>query len=125
VTVSQVAVKLVPFEQLPKFVNRRATVDLCGIITSVGVPGSIKRKADNTELPKREVTLVDRGCKSVTLTLWGTNASGVGAQLDGQEGHVLICTVCKVGEYNGGSPPAGCSWRHALLLFLLCGAHLR
>lgn len=99
---TQVSVKLVPFEQLPKFVNRRATVDLCGIITSVGPPGSIKRKADNTELPKRDVTLVDRGCRSVNVTLWGDNATGVGALLEGQEGHVLLCTVCKVGEYNGG-----------------------
>ncbi len=117
--------KLVAFEQLPKFVGRRATVDLCGIITAVGPPGSIKRKADNTELPKREVTLVDRGCRSVNVTLWGDNATGVGAQLEGQEGHVLLCTVCKVGEYNGeGACLQGlCSpWLSLLLCLPSCNS---
>jgi hypothetical protein len=39
-----VAVEITPLEQLPRWVNRKATVDLCGVMTAVGLLGSIKRK---------------------------------------------------------------------------------
>lgn len=35
-------------------------VDLIGIVTSTGPLGSVKRKSDSSEVPRRDVTLVDQ-----------------------------------------------------------------
>ncbi len=67
-------------------------------------PTTTALQSDNSELHKREVTLADQSAKSVVVTLWGANATDVGARLEGQEGHVLLVTACKVGDYGGGRP---------------------
>ena len=35
-------------------------IDMMGIVTSVGQLGSVKRKSDNSELSRRDVTLLDQ-----------------------------------------------------------------
>lgn len=35
-------------------------VDIMGIVTSTGQLGSVKRKSDSSEVPRRDVTLVDQ-----------------------------------------------------------------
>jgi hypothetical protein len=37
----------------------QAPFDIMGMITSVGTVGSVKRKADNSDVTRREVTLAD------------------------------------------------------------------
>lgn len=42
-----------------RYVSRKMPVDIMGVVTSCGSLGTIKRKADQTELPRRDVTLAD------------------------------------------------------------------
>ena len=37
-------------------------VDLLGVVTAAGPLGSIKRQRDNTEVPRRDITLADQRC---------------------------------------------------------------
>lgn len=85
-------------------------VDLVGVVTAVAPVGSVKRKADNSELSRRDVTLVDQSAKSVALTLWGALAEGVGAELEalsaaGGEAPILAVSACRVSSYNGEPQP--------------------
>lgn len=91
----------VPLAELQKYVNRKAAVDILGIVTSVGQLGTVKRKADSTELARRDITIVDQSMKSVTITLWGANATDIAQQLEGKTGQVLQCTCCRVTDFNG------------------------
>ena len=38
------------------------TVDVCGVVTAVGAAGTVKRKSDQAELQRRDMTLVDQRC---------------------------------------------------------------
>ncbi len=38
----------------------QAGIDMMGVVTSVGQLGSVKRKSDNSELSRRDVTLLDQ-----------------------------------------------------------------
>jgi replication factor A1 len=38
----------------------QAPIDVLGVITSVGTIGSIKRKADNSDVTRRDITLADK-----------------------------------------------------------------
>ncbi|KAG2486706.1 hypothetical protein HYH03_014635 [Edaphochlamys debaryana] len=98
------AVDLTPIDVLPRRVGSRAPVDVAGVILAVGPLASVKRKADNSELPRRDVTIGDSSLKSITLTLWGDMATTTSAQLEGQEGKaVLQVTHCRLSDYNGCS----------------------
>ncbi|KAF8058336.1 RPA1B [Scenedesmus sp. PABB004] len=92
---------LVPIDKLPRHVGRKATVDVLGVVTACGALGTIKRKADATEVPRRDVTLADATARSVVLTLWADNATR--AELDGCEGSLMQVTCVRVGDYNGCS----------------------
>lgn len=72
----------IAIDQLAAFVDKKAPVDLIGVVTSVGQVGSVKRKTDQTELSRRDITMVDRSCKTVTVTLWGDNAEKAGSELE-------------------------------------------
>ena len=62
----------------------QAGIDMMGVVTSVGQLGSVKRKSDNSELSRRDVTLLDqrwgsneeeketkeRGTKEMTMLFW-------------------------------------------------------
>ena len=43
-------VQITPIEQLLKHVQRKAPVDVCGVVVAVGALGTIKRKNDNSEV---------------------------------------------------------------------------
>lgn len=63
----------------------QAPVDVLGVITSVGQVGSVKRKVDNGEVVRRELTLADKSGLSVNMTVWGDAA----LRDDYQEGGIL------------------------------------
>ena len=46
--------------QLPRRIGQRAPVDVMGVVLALGSYGTVKRKADNSELPRREVTIGDQ-----------------------------------------------------------------
>ena len=97
--------EFVPIDQLAAFVDKKAPVDICGIVTSVGSLGSVKRKSDSSELSRRDITLVDRGLKTVNVTLWGSLAEGVGSEMEtvaaGMHRPVVAISSCRVSSYNG------------------------
>ncbi|GLC47136.1 hypothetical protein PLESTB_000601900 [Pleodorina starrii] len=98
------AVEITPIEVLPRRVGARAPVDVMGVVLALGSLGTVKRKADSSELPRRDVTLGDMSCKSVVVTLWGDNAHALAQQLDGQEGKVVLqVTHARVTDFNGCS----------------------
>lgn len=39
--------------------SHQALVDLLGVVTTVGPLGSVKRKSDQSELQRRDITLLD------------------------------------------------------------------
>lgn len=102
-----VRLNIVTIDQLPAFVDKKAPVDILGVCTSVGSLGSVKRKSDASELSRRDVTLVDTGLKTVTVTLWGSTAEGVGAELEaaaaGAHRPIVAISSCRVSSYNGVS----------------------
>lgn len=57
------AVEITPIEALPRRLGARAPVDVMGVVLALGQLGTVKRKADATELPRRDVTIGD--------TRWG------------------------------------------------------
>jgi len=101
----QTRLKFEKIDQLPVFVDKRAMIDVIGVVTSVGATGSIKRKADQQEVVRREVTLADDSLKTVSLTLWGEKAETEGEKLHTmlQAGQfpVLAVSQCRAGSYNG------------------------
>ena len=95
---------------LSRHVGKKAPIDVIGVVTAVAPLGAVKRKSDDAELARRDITLADASGRTVTLTLWGDAAGGVGAELeaaaaDGSRGvpPLLAATRCRVGDYNGVS----------------------
>jgi replication factor A1 len=95
----------VAIDQLPVFVDKKAPVDVIGVVTAVGAPGSVKRKSDSTEVQRRDVTIADPTLKTVVLTLWGERADSEGEILNNMlvEGKspILAASACRVSSYNG------------------------
>lgn len=57
----QAKIDVVPICQLAAFADKKATVDLLGVVVAAGTLGSVKRKSDSAELARRDLTLVDQG----------------------------------------------------------------
>ncbi|KAL3141009.1 hypothetical protein ABBQ32_005523 [Trebouxia sp. C0010 RCD-2024] len=103
----QAKLSIVPIDQLSLFIGKKAGIDLMGVVTDVGQLGSVKRKSDNSELSRRDITLLDTSQKTVTMTLWGETAQDKGALLEAQDCPVITVTACRVSDYNGVSVSAG------------------
>jgi len=104
----------VPVARLPAHVGRKAPVDVLALVLQVGPVGSVKRKADNAELARRDLVVGDSTGRSVVLTVWNALAGSAAleraaaqAQAGGAGGGgrpmVLQVTSVRVGDYNGCS----------------------
>lgn len=63
-------------------------MDLLGVVTNVGALGSVKRKSDQSELQRRDITLLDQRCAPRLLARmhmydWGSV----------HWGHRLLCVI--------------------------------
>jgi replication factor A1 len=74
-------------------------VSVLGVVSKVGVLGSVVLKATGQEKMRRGVTLVDESQTSVELTLWGDTAESVDEV--GAVNRVLLCRGVRVGDYGG------------------------
>lgn len=83
-------------------VTPNETVDVIGIVQTVGEVSTIKTKKDNRDLQKRNITLVDTTDRSIELTLWGDHAANF-ATPNGEEHPVLVVKSAKVSDYSGRS----------------------
>ena len=80
----------------------KSTVDVAGVVESVGGVTSITRR-DGSEARKRAVVLRDESGASIELTLWGSHADGVGERLDAAVNQAashpaLVCKGCERGR---------------------------
>lgn len=95
----------VAVDQLPVFVDKKASVDVIGVVTAVGAPGSVKRKSDSAEVQRRDITLADSTLKTVVLTLWGeradTEGNALNTLLNEGKSPILAASACRVSSYNG------------------------
>ncbi|KAJ1528713.1 hypothetical protein ONE63_007106 [Megalurothrips usitatus] len=74
-----------------------ASVDVIGVVKSVGEVVTFVAKTSNRELKKRDVTIVDRTNTAVNLTLWGQDAE----EFDGSCQPVVAVKGGKVNEFQG------------------------
>eukprot|EP00891_Asterochloris_glomerata_P007274 jgi/Astpho2/7274/Aster-01580 len=98
----QAKLQLVPIGQLGKFAGKKVPVDILGVVTEVGELASRKRKDNGQEVMKRELTLVDKSLKTVTVTVWAERAELSTAGIDAASRPVVLFTAGQVREYNGG-----------------------
>ena len=97
----QRAYELVKIADLPRKIGARGVVDICGVVTSVGELGAVRRKSDNSEVQRRDVTIVDDSMRSVVLTLWNTLATEQGALLAQEAANSPVIAVRGVKVRHG------------------------
>lgn len=103
----QAKMSFVAIDQLASHINSKRMADVVGVAISVGPLGSVKRKSDQAELTRREITLLDKSCKTVRLTLWGSYAEEQGAALEMEDAPVIAISACRVSDFDGVSIGSG------------------
>ncbi|CAN1795936.1 Replication protein A 70 kDa DNA-binding subunit B, partial [Linum perenne] len=95
----------VPIDNLGPYVNSKDLVDVIGVVQSVSPTLSIRRKSDNEQIPKRDVTIVDESKKTVVVSLWNELATGAGQELldIAEQSPVVAIKALRVGDFQGVS----------------------
>ena len=97
------AYELCKIDALPRKINSRGSVDVLAVVTQVGELGAVRRKSDNTEIQRRDVTLLDETKRTVSLTLWNSLAVEQGEQLATMNAPIVAVRGLRVTDYNGVS----------------------
>ncbi|EDR14355.1 uncharacterized protein LACBIDRAFT_182415 [Laccaria bicolor S238N-H82] len=79
--------------------EKDSVCDVIGVVKEVSALSEITSKATNRQIPKRELTLVDKSGFSVRLTLWGKQAE----QYNAEDSPVIAFKGVKVGDFGGRS----------------------
>ncbi|XVF11784.1 hypothetical protein REPUB_Repub08aG0057800 [Reevesia pubescens] len=95
----------VPIDQLGPYVNGRELVDIIGVVQSVTSVSNIKRKIDNENIPKRDMTVADETKKTVVVSLWNELANNVGQELFdiADKSPIVAIKSLKVNDFQGVS----------------------
>ncbi|CAN1312164.1 Replication protein A 70 kDa DNA-binding subunit B [Linum perenne] len=95
----------VPIDNLGPYVNSKDLVDVIGVVQSVSPTLSIRRKSDNEQIPKRDVTIVDESKKTVVVSLWNELATGAGQELldIAEQSPVVAIKALRVGDFQDSS----------------------
>ncbi|KAL8134937.1 hypothetical protein AgCh_009810 [Apium graveolens] len=95
----------VPIDQLGPYVNNSELVDVIGVVQSVSPTMSIRRKSNNENIPKRDITIADESKKTVVVSLWNDLATTVGQELldIADQSPVVAMKSLKVGDFQGVS----------------------
>ncbi|KAL2642129.1 hypothetical protein R1flu_009716 [Riccia fluitans] len=93
----------VKIDEMAPYVNGRELIDVIGVVQSVGSNMSIRRKSNNEEIPKRDITIADESMKTVVISLWNDLATDYGAKLLNMvdEAPVVAFRSVRVGDYQG------------------------
>ncbi|EXC04889.1 Replication factor A protein 1 [Morus notabilis] len=93
----------VPIEMLGPYVNGKELVDVIGVVQSVSPTMSIRRKSNNENIPKRDITIADESKKTVVVSLWNDLATNVGQELldIADQSPVVAIKSVKVGDFQG------------------------
>jgi len=95
--------ELVKIDSLAMKIGGRGSVDVLAVVQTVGELGAVRRKSDNEEIQRRDVTLVDDTGKSISLTLWNALAVEQGEQLSQMTNPIIAVRGLRVTDYNGVS----------------------
>ncbi|CAN6313601.1 unnamed protein product [Urochloa humidicola] len=79
--IPQVQYNFVKIDQLGSYVNGRELVDIVGVLQNVSSTMSVRRKADNETIPKRDIVVADDSGKTVSVSLWNDLATTTGQEL--------------------------------------------
>ncbi|OMP08017.1 Nucleic acid binding, tRNA/helicase-type [Corchorus olitorius] len=95
----------VPIDQLGPYVNGRELVDIIGVVQGVGAISNVKRKVDNENIPKRDMTVADDTKRTVVVSLWNELANTVGQELFdiADKSPIVAIKSLKVGDFQGVS----------------------
>ncbi|XVF49955.1 hypothetical protein PTKIN_Ptkin04bG0057800 [Pterospermum kingtungense] len=95
----------VPIDQLGPYVNGRELVDILGVVQSVTPVSSIKRKIDNENIPKRDITVADETKRTVVVSLWNELANTIGQELFdmADKSPIVAIKSLKVSDFQGVS----------------------
>lgn len=73
-------------------------VDVLAIVDKVGDISTVKVRATQADLSKRDVTLIDESCTQIQFTLWGDSVDKITSD---NIGHVFGIKGASVREFNG------------------------
>ncbi|KAL8111128.1 replication protein A 70 kDa DNA-binding subunit B-like [Apium graveolens] len=95
----------IPIDQLGPYVNNSELVDVIGVVQSVSPTMSIRRKSNNENIPKRDITIADESKKTVVVSLWNDLATTIGQELldIADQSPVVAIKSLKVGDFQGVS----------------------
>ncbi|OTF77869.1 replication protein A 70 kDa DNA-binding subunit-like protein [Euroglyphus maynei] len=88
--------KFIPLARIAEM-DANSTIDVVGVIRSVGEVESLISKKTSKELFKREVVIVDESLAEARLTLWGEQAQ----TFNGQTNQVLALKGVSIGDFKG------------------------
>ncbi|XP_029834399.3 replication protein A 70 kDa DNA-binding subunit [Ixodes scapularis] len=88
----------VPIRRLQE-IGPDKVVDVIGVCKDAGTVQTVVRRANNQELKKRDVSLVDKSSAEVSLTLWGDQAEA----FDGSNNPVIAVKGVRVSDFSGVS----------------------
>ena len=71
--------------------------DIIGVVKSAGELTSITTRQTNRKVSKRDIQLVDKTDRVVSLTLWGAEAEA----FDGSKNPVLVIRGARVSDFGG------------------------
>lgn len=74
-------------------------IDIIGVVKSAGELTSITTRQTNRKVSKRDIQLVDKTDRVVSLTLWGAEAEA----FDGSKNPVLVIRGARVSDFGGRS----------------------
>ncbi|XP_035220738.1 replication protein A 70 kDa DNA-binding subunit-like [Stegodyphus dumicola] len=97
-TIPMLQFDFVPIAQIEQ-VDKDTNIDVIGVCKSASDVLTFTARTTNKELVKRDIRLVDRSNKEVSLTLWGTDAE----KFDGSMNPVVAVKGARVSDYNGRS----------------------
>ncbi|XWS47924.1 hypothetical protein CRYUN_Cryun13aG0027900 [Craigia yunnanensis] len=103
--IPEIKFNFVPIDQLGPYVNGRELVDIIGVVQSVTSLSNIKRKIDNENIPKRDMTVADETKTTVVVSLWNELANNVGQELFdiADKSPIVAIKSLKVGDFQGVS----------------------
>ncbi|KAJ7277071.1 hypothetical protein O6H91_02G027800 [Diphasiastrum complanatum] len=95
----------VKLDGLGPFINGKELVDIVGVVQNVSPTISVRRKSDNEEIPKRDITVADQSQKTVSVSLWNDLAVKDGEKLLEMLHHAptVLIKGLRVSDFQGVS----------------------
>ncbi|KAF3785823.1 Replication protein A DNA-binding subunit B [Nymphaea thermarum] len=105
ICIPEVKFNFIKIDQLSQYINGRELIDAIGVVQHVSSTLSIRRKSDNKDIPKRDITIADESKRTVVVSLWNDHATKVGQELLDMVDTAPVVAIksLKVGDFQGVS----------------------